>query len=390
VVLGARDAATQEVRSDRFAVRVRDSVGDDPAPSTRGAPVSEPVRIGLVGYGFGGRTFHAPLIASSPALALVGVVTTSDARAAQLAVDLPGVPAVRSLAELVDLGAEAVAISTATGSHTEVALEAIGLGLHVVVDKPLAVDAVHAAETVAAAEAAGVALSVYQNRRWDSDFLTVRRLLSDGALGDVHRYESRVERWSPVADPSTWKAGATPEQGGGLRLDLLTHLVDQAVQLFGEVETVYAELDARRPGSASDDDAFVALHHVSGVRSQCMASKVTGDTTRRIRVLGSQAAYVVGGFDGQEAALLGGRTPATEGDTWGVEDEGAWGSLHRGDEVVPVPSERGRWDTFYPAFAAAVRGEAPVPVDPRKAVRVLEILDAALVSSREQRVVDLR
>jgi predicted dehydrogenase len=347
------------------------------------------VRIGLVGYGFGGRTFHAPLIASSDALDLVGVVTTSDARAAQLADDLPGVPAVRSLAELHGLGAEAVAISTATGSHTAVAAEAIALGLHVVVDKPLGVDAASAASTVAAAEAAGVVLSVYQNRRWDSDFLTARRLIAEGALGDVHRYESRVERWSPVADPSTWKAGATPEEGGGLRLDLLTHLVDQAVQLFGDVETVYAELDARRAGSASDDDSSVSLLHVGGVRSQCVASKVTGDTSRRIRVLGSEGAYVVGGFDGQEDALLAGRTPATDGDAWGVEAESAWGAMHRGAEVVAVPSERGRWDTYYPAFAAAVRGEGPVPVDPRDAVRVLEILDAALVSSRERRVVPL-
>lgn len=350
---------------------------------------STPVRIGLVGYGFGGRTFHAPLIASSEALDLVGVVTTSDARAGQLADDLPGVPAVRSLAELRELGAEAVAISTATGSHTAVAQEAIALGLHLVVDKPLAVDAARAADTVARAEAAGLVLSVYQNRRWDSDFLTVRRLLAEGALGDVHRYESRVERWSPVADPSTWKAGATPEEGGGLRLDLLTHLVDQAVQLFGDVATVYAELDARRTGSASDDDSSVSLQHANGVRSQCVASKVTGDTSRRIRVLGSEGAYVVGGFDGQEDALLAGRTPATEGDAWGVEAEAVWGAIHRGAEVVPVPSERGRWDTFYPAFAAAARGAGPVPVDPREAVRVLEILDAALVSSRERRVVEL-
>ena len=350
---------------------------------------STPVRIGLVGYGFGGRTFHAPLITSSPALQLVGVVTTSEQRVAALSADHPGLPAVASLSQLVELGAEAVAISTATGSHTVVAAEAIALGLHLVVDKPLAVDAANAAGTVAAARDAGVRLTVYQNRRWDSDFLTVRRLLAEGALGDVHRFESRVERWSPVADPSTWKVGATPEAGGGQRLDLITHLADQAVQLFGDVATVYAELDARRTGSASDDDAFLSLRHTSGVRSQLSASKVTGDTSRRIRVLGSEGAYVVGGFDGQEDALLAGRTPASEGDTWGVEDPAAWGAIHRGDEAVVVPSERGRWDTFYPAFAAAVRGEGPVPVDPREAVRVLEILDAALVSSRESRVVAL-
>ena len=351
---------------------------------------STPVRIGLVGYGFGGRTFHAPLITSTPSLSLVGVVTSSPDRKAALATDRAGIPAVATIEQLVDLGAEAVTISSATGSHTELADQAIDLGLHVVVDKPLAVDAARAHATTGRAVAAARVLTVFQNRRWDSDFLTVRRLLDQGALGDVHRYESRVERWSPVADPSTWKAGATPRLGGGLRLDLLTHLVDQAVQLFGEVDTVYAELDARREGSASDDDSMIALHHSNGVRSHLVASKVTGDTSRRIRVLGSNGAYVVGGFDGQEAALLAGRTPASEGDQWGIEDPATWGAIHRGASTEPVPTERGRWDTFYPAFAAAVRGEGPVPVDPSDAIGVLELLDAALISARDSRVVDVR
>jgi predicted dehydrogenase len=134
---------------------------------------------------------------------------------------------------------------------------------------------------------------------------------------------------------------------------------------------------------------MIALHHTSGVRTQVYASKVTGDTSRRFRISGSEGAYVVGGFDAQEDALLAGLTPATQGDAWGAESPAAWGHIRRGDESVVVASERGRWDTYYPAFAAAVRGEGPVPVDPRDAVRVLEILDAAAVSSRERRVVAL-
>ena len=174
-----------------------------------------------------------------------------------------------------------------------------------------------------------------------------------------------------------------------MRLDLLTHLVDQAVVLFGPVASVYAELDIRRAGSAADDDDMLALHHVNGVRSHLITSKVSGDTSRRIRVNGSAGAYVVNGFDGQEAELIAGRTPLTEGDSWGVEAPSAWGRIVCGDLSEPVESERGRWDTYYPAFAAAVRGEGPVPVEPREALRVLEILDAAVVSARENRIVTL-
>jgi predicted dehydrogenase len=346
-----------------------------------------PVRIGLVGYGFGGRTFHAPLIRATPALELVGVVTTNAARIASLAEDHPGIHALDSLAALVDAGAEAVVISSTTGTHSELTDRAIDLGLHVLCDKPLAVDSDRADESLERAEAAGVLLTAYQNRRWDSDFLTARRLITDGRLGDIHRFESRFERWSPGPDRAAWRSELTPAQGGGLRLDLMTHLVDQAVTLFGDVDSVYAEIEVRRSTSISDDDLMLALRHTSGVLSHLYASKVAGDPTRRLHVNGSEGAYVVGGFDGQESALLAGRTPATEGDGWGVEAPEAWGEVRRGPDVEPVPSERGRWDLFYPAFAAAVRGEGPLPVDPHEAVRVLEILDAAAMSAAEQSVI---
>ncbi len=348
---------------------------------------ASPVRIGLVGYGFGGRTFHAPLIRATPSLELVGVVTTSPARIESLAADHPGVPAVGSLQALVDAGAEAVAISSTTGTHTELTDAAIDLGLHVMCDKPLAVDFEHAADSVERADAAGVLLTAFQNRRWDSDFLTVSRLVAEGRLGEIHRFESRFERWSPGPDRAVWRSELTPAEGGGLRLDLMTHLVDQAVTLFGDVESVYAEIEVRRPANVSDDDLMLALRHRNGVLSHLYASKVAGDPSRRLHVNGSEGAYVVGGFDGQEPALLAGRTPASEGDRWGVEAPEAWGAIHRGADVETVPSERGRWDLLYPAFAAAVRGEGPLLVDPLEAVRVLEILDAALMSAAERSVV---
>ena len=348
-----------------------------------------PVRIGVVGYGLGGRVFHTPLITSSPALELVGVVTTNDERRAQLAADHPAVPAVDDIQALVGLGAEAVAISSATGSHTANADEALDLGLHVVVDKPLAMNADDARGTVALAERRGRLVTVYQNRRWDSDFLTVRRLLDAGELGDVYRFESRFERWAPGTPRVRWRAELPAEQGGGVRLDLMPHLADQALQLFGRVESVYAEIATRRAGSVADDDVTVVLHHANGVSSHLAASTMSGDISRRLRVSGTNGSYVVGGIDGQEDALRAGRTPASEGDGWGVEPESAWGRVARGTETTPVPSERGRWDTFYPAFAAAVRGTGPVPVDARGAIEVLDVLDACARSARENAVVTL-
>ena len=351
--------------------------------------MSEPVRIGVVGYGLGGRVFHAPLIASAGNAVLAGVVTTDDARRAQLAEVHPDVPAVASLRELVDAGAEAVAISSTTGTHAALAHEALDLGLHVVVDKPLAVDEASAYEVVEHADRAGLLLSVFQNRRWDSDFLTVQRVLAEGTLGEVFRFESRFERWSPGPPRAWWRSELPPAEGGGVRLDLGTHLVDQAVALFGPVASVYAEAFIRRSTGRAEDDLTVVLTHTNGVVSHLAANTWSGDITRRFRVLGREGAYVVGGADSQEDVLRAGLTPVSEGDAWGTEPVESWGHVHRGEERTVVPTERGRWDTFYPAFAAAVRGEGAVPVDPREALTVLHVLDAAAESATTGRIVTL-
>jgi predicted dehydrogenase len=324
------------------------------------------VRIGLVGYGFGGRRFHAPLIASAEGCEFVGVVTRAPERRAILRQDHPGVEPFDNLAGLAAAGVRAVAISTPAPTHIALVKEAIDLGLAVVCDKPFAMDAESAREAVDLAEKHGVLLSVYQNRRWDSDLLTVRRLIADGSIGEVRRFESRFERFRPDAAPK--------EAGGGVLRDFGSHLVDQALTLFGPAERVYGELHPTDNGL--DDDFFVALRHGGGVLSHLWGSSIQGAPGPRFRVTGTTGTYVVGGVDAQEEVLVAGRSPAIEGDNWGVQPEERWGRLHRGDDTEVVPSERGRWDTFYPAFAAAVEGTGPVPVDPRDAVRSLEILDA--------------
>lgn len=337
-----------------------------------------PVRIGLAGYGLGGRYFHAPLIASAPNCEFLGVVTTSPERRGQVAEDLSR-PAFASLAELASAGAEAVAISTPAATHISLTQQALRLGLAVVCDKPFALDADSARTTVKLAEQLNVPLTVYQNRRWDSDFLTLRELLNTGALGTLTVFESRFERFRPGSSPSA--------AGGGTLLDFGSHLADQALVLAGPVTGVYAEMHYHAGPGGLDDDVFVALTHSGGVRSHLWGSWRQGAPGPRIRAAGTEGAYEIQDVDGQEAQLRSGASPASQGDQWGAEPPERWGHLRRGEVAEPVPSAHGAWNLFYPAFAAAVRGTQPVPVDPWDAVATAGVLDAARASARTAQVV---
>jgi predicted dehydrogenase len=339
--------------------------------------VSAPVRIGLAGYGLGGRYFHAPLIASAKNCEFLGVVTTSPERRRQVAED-HGLRVFDDLAELASAGAEAVAISTPAATHVTLTQQALRLGLAVVCDKPFALDADAARQTVRLAEQLSVPLTVYQNRRWDSDFLTLRELLRKGELGSLTVFESRFERFRPQSGPSA--------AGGGTLLDFGSHLADQALVLAGPVSGVYAEIHYRTDEAGLDDDVFVALTHASGVRSHLWGSWRQGAPGPRIRAAGTEGAYVIQDVDGQEAELRSGASPASQSE-WGTEPPERWGHLHRGDAEEPVPSARGAWDIFYPAFAEAVRGTQPVPVDPWDAVATAAVLDAARASARSGQVV---
>ncbi len=339
------------------------------------------VRIGLVGYGFGGRYFHAPFLAAAAECEFLGLVTRSAERGEAFAAQYPGTATFGSLEQLAAAGAEAVTICTPADTHIQLAQQAMALGLAVVCDKPFALDAAAARETVLLSEQLEVLLTVYQNRRWDSDFLTVRKALADGVLGEPVRFESRFERFAP--DP-----GPAPSGGGTLR-DFGSHLVDQALVLFGPARLVYAEMHTpERPG-AVDDDVLVAITHAGGVHSQLWGSWRQNAPGPRYRVTGTAASYiVVPDMEGQEARLLAGQSPATTAD-WGAEPEDRWGRVYRDGTSEALPSEPGAWDTFYPAFAAAVRGTGAVPVDPWDAVATAEVLDAARESAAAGQVITL-
>ena len=331
------------------------------------------VKIGLVGYGFGGRYFHAPLISSAQECEFLGVVTSSTERRALVGEDHPGLDTFASLESLAAAGAEAVAISTPAATHSDLTGEAIALGLSVVCDKPFSLDPVAARRTVALASDRGVTLSPYQNRRWDSDFLTVRAVVDDGTLGEVRRFESRFERYAPDRGPGT--------SGGGTLLDFGAHLVDQALALLGPVDSVHAECRTRESGL--DDDVFVALRHTSGAISHLWGSWSQHAPGPRFRVTGSDASLVVTTADTQEDVLVTGASPATS-DPWGVEAASDLDRVFTASSSAPVSLARGAWDTYYPTFARAVRGLGAPPVAAADAVATADVLEAARISAVRQ------
>ncbi|MET8692740.1 Gfo/Idh/MocA family oxidoreductase [Streptomyces bauhiniae] len=353
-----------------------------------------PLRVGLIGYGLAGSVFHAPLIAATDGLVLDTVVTSNPERQEQARAEFPDVRVAATPDELFERAGELdlIVIASPNKTHVPLATAALKAGLPVVVDKPIAGTAAEARELAALADEHGVLLSVFQNRRWDNDFLTLRKLLADGALGDVWRFESRFERWRPQPKGG-WRESGDPAEIGGLLYDLGSHVVDQAIALFGPVTEVYAEAVVRRDGAETDDDTFLALTHANGVRSHLYVSATTAQLGPRFRVLGSRAGFVKYGLDPQEAALRDGARPGT-GSAWGVEEESLWGRLGAGESPVTgggtaVETVPGDYPAYYAAVAAAVRGTGPNPVTALEAAETLDVLEAARRSARDKVTVTL-
>jgi predicted dehydrogenase len=224
-----------------------------------------------------------------------------------------------------------------------------------------------------------VPLTVYQNRRYDADFLTARAVIGSGELGRVTRFESRMEQYTP--------AGGIPASGGGILLDFGAHIVDQALLLFGPVMSVYAELD---DAGGCPGRFFIAMRHAGGVVSHLVGDwLLRGPPGPRFRVFGTIGSYDVEAFDGQADELMAGGSPAASGGAWGAVPRERWGRLHLGHATSPWPSERGDWTEFYTSFAQAVRGRGAVPVDPWDAVAGLEVMEAAQHSAAAGQVVAL-
>jgi predicted dehydrogenase len=257
-------------------------------------------------------------------------------------------------------------------------------GLPVVIDKPFAPSVAAAEELLATARRTGKLLTVFQNRRWDNDFLTVRQLLQAQTLGQVVRVESRFERFRPRPKEDAWRESADPEEGGGLLFDLGPHLIDQVRLLFGQPTSVYAESDVRRAGAAVDDDTFMALRFSGGEVAHLWASVIPRHPGPRFRIIGTGGIYEKDDLDPQEAALAAGARPSDPG--WGTEPRERWGrvttstgGLSLSGQVESVP---GSYETFYALLVAALRSGAPPPVDPADSLAVQKIIEAARESAR--------
>lgn len=338
------------------------------------------VRIGLVGYGVGGRWFHAPYIDAASGVDLVGVVTRSPAKFSDLQRERPGMPVYASQGDMLRAGVDAVVITTPPETRNALVREAIAAGVHVVADKPFAPDASAAAELGALADAAGVRLSVFHQRRRDADIMTLKGVLESGVLGDIWRFNSVYD----LDEPQGLEAGP---QGGLLR-DLGSHLVDQALWLFGPVERVSAHLDwVDLPEGPTDAGFALRLDHVSGTATFLSASKLNRVVRRHLELLSARGAYLATSADAQTAAIKAGRRPKDEPASWGFEPREHWGRLVTEAGQTLIPSVQGNYSDYYTDFARAVADGTQVPVPVSDAIAVLAVLDAARTSALENRVV---
>ena len=346
-----------------------------------------PLRVGLIGFGLAGGIFHAPLIGATAQLTLAAIVTNDTERRRRAQAEHPTariVPTVDAMLSSGDL--DLVVVASPNGRHFEHAMTALSAGVSVVVDKPFAATAAEGRALEREGRERRLSIIPFHNRRWDGDFLTVRGLVADGALGEITRFESRFERWRIVPKPRWMEANARAAAEGML-YDLHTHLIDQALVLFGPVTHVYAETDRRRAGVQVDDESFVALTHASGVRSHLGATIVAAQIGPRYRVYGDRGAYVKFGVDPQEEMLKIGRRPGDAG--WGQDAPERWGTVGDGDRVKSVPTERGAYEQFYEGVVRTLRDGAEPPVAAADAIAGLEIVEAAYQSADDRRVISL-
>ncbi len=353
----------------------------------------EEIGVALVGYGLAGSIFHAPLIATTQGLRLRAVVTNDPQRKLQVEQDFPQVRSVPTLEQLLDDTADIGLVVIATPNHMHLwqATAALAHGLHVVVDKPMALSSSEASAMIAVAQRSGRLLSVFQNRRFDNDYLLVRQLIADHRIEMVRHFEIRFERWRPELRPGSWREERTPEEGGGLLLDLGSHLIDQALLLFGRPLAVYAEIATRRRRARADDDCFIALSFEGGMSAHLWMSAVAPGAGPRFRISGDSAALEVWGLDPQESQLVGGLRPGQFGFGQPGRDQSAElienGGRPGTGKLLPLPA--GSYATFYETMAGAVRGEAEVPVAPQEAASVLRVIEGARMSAAGGELVTL-
>ncbi|MGY4878745.1 oxidoreductase [Vreelandella aquamarina] len=344
------------------------------------------INVGLVGYGFASKTFHAPLIQATEGLDLVAV-SSSDAAKVRADLEVEVESQAQALCQRSDI--DLIVIPTPNDTHFPLAKAALMAGKHVVVDKPFTVTLSEAKQLKALAIDKERLVSVFHNRRWDSDFLTIKALLEAGTLGRITEMESRFDRFRPMVR-DRWREKALP--GGGIWYDLGPHLLDQACELFGMPNAILLDLATRRDGASADDD-FLALLEYDGFRVKLSSGTLVAESTPRFRLHGTKGCYLKYGLDPQESRLKAGETPSP---AWGEDAAAGTLTLREGDgEDAPLvrqehPTQPGDYLAYYQGIAAAIRDNAPLPVDLDDALRNIMLLEAGLDSHRQRRWITLK
>lgn len=351
----------------------------------------EKIKTGIASFGMSGQVFHAPFISTNPHFQLCTIVERTKELSKER---YPEATIVRSVSELLaDPDIELVVINTPDSTHYEYALMALQAGKHVIVEKPLTTHTAQSEELIALAKSNGLMLSAYQNRRWDSDFLTVKDIINKGLLGRLVEFESTFARYRNFIKPDTWKE--TGESGGGMTYNLGSHLIDQAVQLFGMPEAVYANVATLRTGGLVDDYFQINLLRPQlnpELRITLKASYLMREPEARFVLHGTLGSYVKHGVDGQEEALLKGEMP--DRPYWGEEDESNWGLLHTEANGQPLygryPSLPGDYNAFYQNIYEHLRLGKPLLTDACYVSDIIRIIEAAYQSAQEEKVIYLR
>lgn len=345
--------------------------------------VTNPLNVGLIGFGLAGQVFHAPLIHANPWLRLTHIVQRHSSEAAK---KYPQAKLLHDADELfAERSVDLVVVATPNTSHFELAAKALRTGKHVVVDKPFTITSADADELIELSRKMGRVLSVFQNRRWDGDFLTVRQILDQKRLGRLAEYESRFDRFRPALKPGAWREKAI--QGSGVLFDLGSHLIDQAVVLFGQPRGVLADLRVERDGAVAVDSFDVRLEYPER-KVTLKAGSLVCEPSPRFVLYGTQRSYLKFGLDPQEEALKQGRSPAKA--NWGAEPQEAWGTVTHCDENIvrtKYPTLAGCYPEYYNNVYWAITGKEELAVKPEQARGVIRLLELAEQSAAERRIV---
>ena len=341
------------------------------------------IKVGLVGYGLSGATFHAPLLSVVEEFEITKVVSSKKEKVQQ---DLGDVEVVSSLEEVLeDATIELVVISTPSGLHYEMAKQSLEAGKHVILEKPMVVEAWEAEELIKIADEKKLLLSVYHNRRWDNDYLTVKKLISDGVLGEINTYQVHYDRLRPnVRDRWREMQGA----GSGVLYDLGSHLIDQALDLFGWPQFVLADVFAQRENAQTDDYFHVILGYEK-LRVILHSGSIVPSNGPRFQVHGSKGSFIKYGLDGQEDALKEGKKPIN--DSWGADDPQYYGKLITVDGEIEkhetIETLHGSYITYYKKIAESILVGKSAPVTANEGLLVIKIIEASLKSSKEKSVI---